>query len=104
MRVAVDAMGGDYAPGVVVEGVAQALYSLEDVMSMRKAPYIEYGTVKRKPLYSPQMVHSGYGIDNYPNEHLAQIAHDGRDAILLFVKGVDMTTCGYCDFNELVYR
>lgn len=90
--------------GFDARGCAQGLYYLEKCMTVRKAPFIKYGTVTKKPLFSPQMVHSGFGIDNYPNEHLAQIAHDGRDAILLFVKGVDMTTCGYCDFNELVYR
>ena len=78
--------------GFDARGCAQGLYYLEKCMTVRKAPFIKYGTVKKKPLFSPQMVHSGYGIDNYPNEHLAQIAHDGRDAILLFVKGVDMTT------------
>ncbi len=30
MRIAVDAMGGDYAPGVAVEGVAAALYDFPD--------------------------------------------------------------------------
>ena len=30
MKIAVDAMGGDYAPGVVVEGLAQALYDFPD--------------------------------------------------------------------------
>ena len=90
--------------GFDARGCAQGLYYLEKCMTVRKAPFIKYGTVTKKPLFSPQMVHSGFGIDNYPNEHLAQIAHDGRDAILLFVKGVDKTTCGYCDFNELVYR
>ena len=31
MRIAVDAMGGDYAPGVVVEGVANALYEYPEI-------------------------------------------------------------------------
>ena len=56
-------------------GAAQAIYSLEDIMSIRRAPYLPKGTVKRKPMYSPQMVHSGYGFDQYPNEYLAAIAH-----------------------------
>ncbi len=90
--------------GFDARGCAQGLYYLEKVMTIRTAPYIKYGTVKKKPLFSPQMVHSGYGMDNYPNEHLAQIAHDGRDAILLFVKELNMTPYGYLDFNELIYR
>ena len=31
MRIGVDAMGGDFAPGVVVEGVAQALVDFPDL-------------------------------------------------------------------------
>lgn len=31
MKIAVDAMGGDYAPGVVVEGVANALYEYPEI-------------------------------------------------------------------------
>ena len=90
--------------GFDARGCAQGLYYLEKCMTKRKAPYIKYGTVKKKPLFSPQMLHSGFGLDNYPNEHLNQIAHAGRDAILLFVKDVDMTPYGYLDFNELIYR
>jgi len=90
--------------GADERGIAQALYYLEDVMTMRKAPYLPKGSVKCKPMYSPQMVHSGYGLDEYPNEHLSAIAHEGRDAILVFVKDVHVTPYGYLDFNELIYR
>lgn len=85
-------------------GAAQALYHLEEVMTARHAPFVPLGTVKRRPLFSPTMVHSGYGMDEYPNEHLSAIAHDGRDAILVFTKGIDETPRGYLDFNELIYR
>jgi len=85
-------------------GIAQALYALEDIMSIRHAPYIPKGLIKQKPAFSPQMVHSGYGLDEYPNEHLAAIAHEGRDAILVFTKDVDITPYGYLDFNDLIYR
>ena len=85
-------------------GAAQALYRLEDLMSFRKAPYLKRETVCCKAMYGPQMVHSGYGLDEYPNEHLAAIAHEGRDAILVFVKDVNITPYGYLDFNELIYR
>ncbi|MDD4378291.1 MAG: hypothetical protein PHH48_09160 [Eubacteriales bacterium] len=85
-------------------GVAQALYYLEDLMSIRKAPYLQKDVIKRKPMFSPRMIHSGYGLDQFPNEHLSSIAHAGRDAILVFTKGVDQTPYGYLDFNELIYR
>jgi len=90
--------------GFDARGCAQGLYYLEKCMTRRKAPFIQVGTIKKKPLFSPQMVHSGYGLDHYPNEHLAQIAHEGRDAIVIFVKDVDITPYGYLDFNELIYR
>ncbi|MBR1969284.1 MAG: hypothetical protein IKA17_02900 [Clostridia bacterium] len=85
-------------------GAAQALYYLEDLMSIRKAPYLEKGTNSRRTMYSPRMIHSGYGIDWFPNEHLAAIAHAGMDAILVFVKDVNVTTTGYMDMNELIHR
>ncbi len=90
--------------GFDARGCAQGLYYLEKVMTKRKAPFIKFGTVKKKPLFSPQMLHSGFGLDNYPNEHLNAIAHAGRDAILIFVEDVDKTPYGYLDFNELIYR
>ncbi len=85
-------------------GAAQALYYLEECMTLRRAPFIPQKTVTQKPMFSPMMVHSGYGLDEYPDEHLAAIAHEGRDAILIFVEDVDTTPYGYLDFNELIYR
>lgn len=85
-------------------GVAQAFYCLEDRMNVKKAPVLKKEEIRHTFLFSPRMVHSGYGIDNYPNEHLASIAHAGMDAILVFVKGINMTSTGFVDFNELIYR
>lgn len=85
-------------------GAAQGLYYIEDVMSMENAPAIAYGTVYKKPMFSPQMVHSGYGLDQFPDEHLARIAHEGRDAILVFTKDVNKTPDGFLDFNLLIHR
>ena len=93
-----------FIDGYDERGAAQALYSLEDIMTVRKAPYLPVGSVSRKPMFSPQMVHSGYGMDDFPNEHLAAIAHEGRDAILVFAKDVNMTPYGYLDFNALIHR
>lgn len=93
-----------FVHGFDERGAGQALYSLEDIMSIRKAPYLPMGTVCRKPMYSPQMIHSGYGLDEYPDEYLMKVAHEGRDAILIFVKDVNVTPYGYLDFNELIHR
>ena len=50
------------------------------------------------------MIHSGYQLDVFPDAHLSAIAHAGMDAILIFVKDVNMTPTSHQDFNELIYR
>lgn len=85
-------------------GVAQALYYLEDVMFFEHAPVVPFGNVFKKPMFSPQMVHSGYGLDDYPDDYLARVAHEGRDAILVFTKDVNRVPDGFLDFNELISR
>ncbi len=90
--------------GKNTRALAQALYCLEDKMNIRKAPYIEKKEIKHTFMFSPRMVHSGYALDEFPDEHLAQIAHAGMDSILLFVKDVNFTTSGFLDFNELIGR
>ena len=85
-------------------GLAQALYYLEDIMTFEKAPFIPKGNIVRYPAYSPQMVHSGYGQDDYPDEYLCRVAHEGRDAIILDVRDINETHGGYLDFNDLIKR
>lgn len=85
-------------------GAAQALYFLEDCMVLEQYPIIKHGEIKLKPAFSPQMVHSGYGFDEYPNEYLAKIAHEGRDAILVYTTDINCTPSGYLNFNELIDR
>ncbi len=99
-----DASEGIEICGCDARGAALAIYDLEKEMARIRAPFIKKGTVSKKPLFSPQMVHSGYGLDQYPNEHLAAIAREGRDAILVFTKGLNMIPSGFLDFNELIYR
>ncbi len=95
--------------GIVVcgnsdRGAAQGVYHLEDQMSFRRGPALPQGRQERRPLFSPRMVHSGYALDQYPDEHLRAIAHQGMDAILIFVKAVNTTPFGYLDFNDLISR
>ncbi|MBQ7039439.1 MAG: hypothetical protein IJN39_02620, partial [Clostridia bacterium] len=85
-------------------GAAQGLYFLEEIMTEKKAPFVEKKETRRKPLFSPRMVHSGFSLDDYPNEHLAKIARSGRDAILIFTKDINVTPAGYLDFNGLIKR
>ncbi|MBR5140304.1 MAG: hypothetical protein IKV16_04535, partial [Clostridia bacterium] len=83
---------------------AQAGYFLEDLMNIEEAPFVEPTDTVRTSLFNPRMVHSGYGLDMYPTEHLKNIAHSGISALLVFVKGIDLTPHGYEDFNDLCYR
>ena len=85
-------------------GVGQGSYYLEDLMNLRELPVLKFCDVVRKPIFSPRMVHSGFGLDEYPDQYLNAIAHLGMDAILVFAKGVDETPSGYLDFNYLIHR
>lgn len=85
-------------------GAAQGCYYIEDIMNLREAPFFPKGTFRREPVFSPRMTHSGWGIDQFPDSHLKAIAHAGINSILLFTKGVDQTTMGYLDFNDLIER
>ena len=85
-------------------GTGQGSYYLEDLMNLRQAPFLPREDVHRAPVFSPRMVHSGWGIDQFPDPHLNAIAHPGMDSILVFVKGVDTTTTGYLDINDLIDR
>ena len=83
---------------------AQASYYLEDLMNLCEAPFLDQTDEVRRSLFGTRMVHSGFGIDMYPNEHLVNLAHAGITAVLLFVKAIDQTAHGYQDFNDLCYR
>ena len=85
-------------------GTAQGCYHLEDLMNLREAPFLAKMDAVRAPLFSPRMVHSGWGIDQFPDQHLNAIAHAGMDAILVFVKGPNTTTTGHLDINNLIDR
>ena len=85
-------------------GCAQGLYQLEDRMNRIRAPYLTKGVTHYAPAFSPRMIHSGYGQEQYPDPHLSAIAHAGMDAILVFVKDHDLTQVGYMDFNNTIRR
>ena len=95
--------------GIVVcgfdeRGVGQGCYFLEDLMNLREAPFLSPSDQMRAPVFSPRMVHSGWGMDQFPDAHLNAIAHAGFDAILVFVKGPNQTTMGFLDINDLIAR
>ena len=85
-------------------GVAQGCYLIEDRMNLRQAPFLEKFSKWYEPMFSPRMVHSGWGLDQFPDTHLNAIAHAGFDTVLLFVKSPNCTTHGFMDFNNLIER
>ena len=85
-------------------GIAQGFYAIEEALNEKGQPYLDFGTTERRPAFSPRMIHSGYGLDEYPDEYLSACAHYGYDAILLFVKDKDHSAHGPCDFNDIVRR
>ena len=84
-------------------GAAQACYRAQDQMTLNMGPYLE-GEKNYVPKFSPRMSHSGYGLDDFPDAHLQDIAHAGMDSILVFVKDVNLSPKGYLDFNTLIWR
>jgi len=90
--------------GATSKNCARAGYCLEDMMNLNEGPFIRKQALKREYLYTPRMVHSGFGLDLFPDAYLKSIAHAGIDAILLYVKGIDETPHGYHDFNDIIHR
>ena len=72
------------------EGLAQGLYFLEDLMNLRKAPFLEKRVWEKKALFSPRFVQSPFGMYEYTDECFAHMAHLGYDAIMLWIKGLNI--------------
>lgn len=85
--------------------LAQAFYHLEDLMNLRRAPFLTKGTVLRRPRFDVRMTHSGYGNDIFPDEHLNAMAHAGMTAIIVFLDDIDKTKAQeYQDLKALIRR
>ncbi|MBR2364480.1 MAG: hypothetical protein IKA79_04705, partial [Lentisphaeria bacterium] len=73
--------------GADERGIAMGCYYLEDMMTLNEAPYIQKVTnLVKEPLFSPRMVHSGYGMDVFTFPYLKKIAHAGFDTVVIYVK------------------
>lgn len=83
---------------------AQAGYFLEDLMNLEEAPYITIGVQERTPRFRCRMVHSGFSLDVFPNEHLSAIAHQGINIILLYTRAANYSHAGFTDFNDIIHR
>lgn len=63
----------------------QAYYHLEDLMGLRRAPFLKFGHVRRRTRFAPRIIHSGYGFDEFSDSYLLRAAHYGFDAIMFYV-------------------
>ena len=77
---------------------------VEDLMNLEEAPVLTKGEFIRRPMYLRRTVHSGTGLDVYPDQELLGLLHAGYDTIDLFFEGIDKNHIGYCDFNDVIER
>lgn len=104
----------EYAIAVATNGVAilardaragaQALYHLEDLMSLRRAPFLKTGRKRRRGIFERRITHSGYGCDMFPDGHLASLAHAGFDTILFYIYGIDRVDGATVDVADVIDR
>ncbi|OQA87537.1 MAG: hypothetical protein BWY31_00705 [Lentisphaerae bacterium ADurb.Bin242] len=87
-----------------VLGILQAGIALEDRMNLAEAPFLNQGVEPVRPRLHSRQVHSGCGIDEYPDCELNAILHAGYDTIVVFIKGIDRSARGFCNLNELIAR
>ncbi len=85
-------------------GTAHGSYFLEDLMNLKEAPILPVQEVTRRPVMTPRMVHSGWGMDQFPDSQLRLMAHYGFDSVLVTIRGEDETATGYQDINNLIDR
>ena len=77
---------------------------IEDVMSLRGLPVLPSGETVRRQLFDYRDIHSGCGVDEFPDEELRAIVHAGYDALSLFVTGPDHSSVGHVNINDLIER
>ena len=84
--------------------VFRAAIYLEDLMNFRKAPFLKRKKIARNAKYRMRSVHSGAGIDDYPDWQLNAIAHAGFDTIEFFFKDFDLSSGGPRRINDIIAR
>lgn len=100
-RIAVADDGVKVAAGDA-RAAMQALFHLEDLMNLRRAPFLKKTVETRREKFDARMAHAGYGMDEFPDGHLAVIAHGGFDSIIFYVKGPDKLRDRETDIAALI--
>ena len=86
-------------------GVAQGLYFLEDLMNIRKAPFLKKQKISRHSVFETRISQSPFGMFAWNDEALSTLAHFGMNSISLWIKDVNLDKRGgYIDINLLAER
>jgi len=86
-------------------GIAQGLYFLEDLMDIRRAPFLKKGVTARKSLFEFRPSHSPFGMFEYPDEAFSLLAHRGYNIIELWMKDAYTSKRGdFVDVNLICRR
>ena len=86
-------------------GVAQGLYFLEDLMGIRRAPYLKQEVIARKAIFEGRTSQSPFGMYQWNDEAFAHMAHLGMDTISLWIKDVNLDKFdSFLDINTLAER
>ena len=86
-------------------GIAQGLYFMEDLMGVRRAPYLKQEVIARKAVFESRSSQSPFGMFQWTDEALAHVAHMGMDTIALWLNGANRDKFdGFVDMNALADR
>ena len=86
-------------------GLAQGLYFMEDLMSVRRAPYLKQQTIARRSVFEGRTSQSSFGMYQWNDEAFALMAHMGMDTISLWIKDANLDKFdNFVDINALAER
>ncbi|MFH1477313.1 MAG: glycoside hydrolase family 20 zincin-like fold domain-containing protein [Verrucomicrobiota bacterium] len=85
-------------------GVFAGTIYLEDQLNLREAPFLASNKIHCDPLIKARGVHSGFGLDLFPDHELAAIAHAGFNEIYLFIREPGRCANASCDIQDVIDR
>ena len=86
-------------------GLAQGLYFMEDLMSVRRAPFLKQQTIARRSVFEGRISQSPFGMYQWNDEAFALMAHMGMDSISLWIKDANLDKFdSFVDMNALAER
>lgn len=91
--------------GYEKRGIQQGLYFLEDLMNVRKGPFLKIGVIARKSRFYSRSTSSPFGMYAFNDEALSLMAHAGMTGIGLGLLGPNTDgRNGYVDVELLCER